>query len=760
MKRSMKAPFSIGLALTILIVFSCGGSTGQEAVPDGRAGAGATDASSATPSASFSASCVYVEGFVERGRGDGWAPLEIGDSVEAQDTIRSGPDGSCEIVFGGTATLRVQPGTVLSLQSLALSEESSRIEAKLATGSILNKVHKLAGTDSYMINTDTTVCGVRGTDFFVSVDPEKGTTVAVKEGRVAVVPSSPVVFQLLEASAESEAAAQAIESIVASASLVEPDQEITVSKAMAESASEAYGEIAAIVAAAPPSESAGRKRIAPPAMIMFDRDIGYGRAVALAQAQDAAAGGSATAAAAPAIAPAAAEPAPAEAAEAVRPELADTVKRLRAAAVRIKPALPAPVRAAPATKERMKALDSMQAPAAPAMEPVSMVPTPEASPSPASSVPGPATETVPPAPAKPAPAKPAPAKPEPAKPTPPQAAQVTAPVASAKPDPVLGSWKALSGPVAGSVVRVGTNGVFVLSDPDGNLTGMSADGKVLWQLKTANRGADRSYPVPFKGLVYYTGSNELVAVDAATGAVVAREALEGDRAHIFGTRVVPFPGAVVSPTRDTLEVLDERTGKVMRSIPVPDGITMTPANYDGLAAIVNQKGVFMLLDLATGQIKAQVQTGAVQPVALAPRIHGTLACFADRKGLLVMVDLKSMKVAWERSLPGAAGVFSDIEIGDEGVFAFSKDMIYSYNLRGERLMEPIAKVSAPPLLSKGILYYGTLDGFLVAVRVKGGVELGRVDLGGKATARPLFSEGAIYVGTAGGKLVKVGSGSF
>ncbi|HOX92473.1 MAG TPA: PQQ-binding-like beta-propeller repeat protein, partial [Spirochaetales bacterium] len=537
-----------------------------------------------------------------------------------------------------------------------------------------------------MINTDTTVCGVRGTDFMVSVDPQSGTTVAVQQGRVAVIPSSKVVFDLLEASASSDAAAQAIQAIVESASIVEPDQELTVSRSMADSASAAYVEIAALVAAAPvaPStpESASRAmaRIAPPPMIMFDSGIDYGTAVstAVAQAAEAPAAAVAEAGSAPAPSAATVMAAPAQTAvEAMRPELAETVKRLRAASVQLKPVLPAPVRVTPATKDRMKALDSMQAPVEPSPEPVSMVPSASAAvATPATTAPAEAPAAAKPAPAKPAPAKPAPTKPAPAKPAPAQAAPATAPLASAKPSPVLGSWKAVKGPVTGSVVRVGPSGVFVLSDPDGNLTGMSEDGKVLWQLATANRSADRSYPVPFKGLVYYSGSNELVAIDSATGAVIARETLEGDRAHIFGTRVVPFPGSVVSPTRDTLEVLDERTGKVVRSIPVPDGITMTPANYDGFAAIVNQKGVFMLLDLVSGQVKAQVQTGAVQPVALAPRIHGTLACFADRKGLLVMVDLASMTVAWERSLPGASGVYTDIEIGDDGVFAFSKDMVY------------------------------------------------------------------------------------
>ncbi len=742
---------TILVLMAVLAVAACS-RPAEQAIPERRAGDVASDVP-ATPSKAFSASCVYTEGFVERGRGDSWSVLEIGDSVEASDTVRTGPDGVCDIVFGATATLRLQPGTVLALESLALSDESARVEASLSVGSVLNKVQKLAGTDSYMIRTDTSVCGVRGTDFMVSVDPVKGTTVAVKSGRVAVVPASQVVYDLLESSSTNEVAAVAIQSIVASASIVSADQEITIDKAMAESVSAIFTEIAAEVAAAPQVASAGAARIAPPPLIMFDEAAVYAPA---AIASSGAAPSATAAAPATGSAPAAASPAaPAAAAAAApeaRPDLAAALTRVRRAAEKIKPRAVEPVKASVDTRDRLRSLDKFELPViqvpTAAQEPVTLVPTDSSAGAATVTDPPPAVRT--PTPARPAPAKPAPSVTVPA-PAAPQADKIRR---------VLGSWAALRGSVSGSVVRVPATGTFVMSDADGNLSGVSPSGEILWSVATANRGADRSYPVPFKGIVYYSGSNELVAVDAATGKILAREVLEGDRAHIFGTRVVPFPNAVVFPTRDTLEVLDERTGKVVRSVPVPGGTTMTPANYDGLAAIVNQKGVFMLIDLATGEVRAQVQTGAVQPVAIAPRILGQRACFADRKGLLVMVDLSSMTVVWERALPGSAGVFSDIEMGEEGVFAFSKDVIFGYSLRGEKLMDPIPKVSAAPLLSRGVLYYGTMDGFLVALRLEGMKELGRVELGSKASARPLFADGFVYVGTVSGRLVKVDVSKF
>ena len=49
-------------------------------------------AESALPRATLSARAVFVDGFVERGRGGSWLPLEIGDSIEAEDSVRTGPD--------------------------------------------------------------------------------------------------------------------------------------------------------------------------------------------------------------------------------------------------------------------------------------------------------------------------------------------------------------------------------------------------------------------------------------------------------------------------------------------------------------------------------------------------------------------------------------------------------------------------------------------------------------------------------------------
>lgn len=323
----------------------------------------------------------------------------------------------------------------------------------------------------------------------------------------------------------------------------------------------------------------------------------------------------------------------------------------------------------------------------------------------------------------------------------------------AKAAPVVAAARVQRAAVGGSVVRVPDAGVFVLTDPRGGLTGVSPEGRVLWSLETANRGAESMSAVPFKGVAYYSGSNEFLAVDARSGEVLFRRPLDGERSHVLGNRAAPFADFIAFPTMTGVELVDPRTGELKRTLPVPGGTTMSPANYRGLVAIVNQRGAFMLIDPDSGELRGQIQTGAQQPVALAPRILGDRACFADRKGLLVMVDLSSMSVAWERPLP--AGVFSDLEFSEEAVVALSRGAVHVFSPDGAELMKPVQNVAAPPLLSRGVLYYGTTDRSFVALRLADGKELGRLRLEARVSARPLAVEGFIYLGLADGGFVKL-----
>ncbi|MCX7024965.1 MAG: FecR domain-containing protein [Spirochaetes bacterium] len=307
--------------------------------------------------------------------------------------------------------------------------------------------------------------------------------------------------------------------------------------------------------------------------------------------------------------------------------------------------------------------------------------------------------------------------------------------------------------LTGSITQLPGAATFLCADNKGTVFALTPDGRPLWSVPTANKGSDRGYPVTFKGAVYYSGGAEFLIIDGASGDVRARTPLEPNRSHVFGSRVVPFPNALLFPTNDGMDVLDPVGGAVQRSIPVADGTGMTPANYQGMAAIVNNKGVFMLIDVADGRVVMQVPTNAVQPIALAPRTFEDKAVFADRKGLIVLVDLTAGTVAWERKIP--EGVFSDVEINREGVFAFGKSSIFGYRLDGSAAMETITGVTAPPLLSRGMLYYGTGDREFIVAETSPWRIVRRIKIGETVSTRPLLGDGCLYVGTKSGKILRI-----
>jgi len=305
--------------------------------------------------------------------------------------------------------------------------------------------------------------------------------------------------------------------------------------------------------------------------------------------------------------------------------------------------------------------------------------------------------------------------------------------------------------LAGSIVRVPDIGVFLSSDEAGELHAFDAEGKVLWSVKTGNHGDTRSYPVTYKGVAYYAGDAELLAVDGRDGTVLARRAL--DSARDPGTRPSPFPDALLWPTDSGFDVLNPKTLEVKSSVPVAGGPGTLPTQRDSFALIVNKDGELLLMDPVAGSVRARTSTGARGFTAVSPRIFEEKACFADRTGLVVLVDLEAMKVLWERRT--GVEILTDIEIAREGVLAYGNGTLFGYTLDGESLMPPISGVSAPPLLSKGTVFYGTTAGELVVAQASPWKIRGKLPLDDIASARPLQVGDTLYVGTRGGRLVRI-----
>ncbi|TVR51162.1 MAG: hypothetical protein EA426_20190, partial [Spirochaetaceae bacterium] len=117
-----------------------------------------------------------------------WYPLDIGDPVPAQSTVRVDDNSYVDIQFGTFAAIRLEPRTTVTISQLSIKPGERRATIELVAGTVLNNVEQLTGTDRYRVRTASTVAGVRGTAFGVTATEDGRTVVGVRTGRVSVAP--------------------------------------------------------------------------------------------------------------------------------------------------------------------------------------------------------------------------------------------------------------------------------------------------------------------------------------------------------------------------------------------------------------------------------------------------------------------------------------------------------------------------------------------------------------------------------------------
>jgi outer membrane protein assembly factor BamB len=626
------------------------------------------------------------------------------------------------------AVVSIRENTQVSIDSLSLNESASQVKLGLKAGTVLSKVKKLAGKDSYAIRTNTAVGGVRGTEFGVTVTPQGGTLVTVKDGTVAVLPAAydPDGIRAL-ASAGDPALEQIAQSIESSAPAVHAGQEITVTSEQAARAEASFQVV----------------QVAATRIVQAQQ----------AQASSQGTGGATT---------------PSAAAAAIDAQM----KSIQAATATVSSLVGSPRPLSPVNGQALKAIDALPAPSSPATTRSSSAPP-----------------TVPTAPSPVTPvrisvsATPADSEIElngklagtgsyAADVNPgdsltliirhegyaEKTLAVTAKGPAAypiqlEPMPIEASFAPGSAALVGAVESSGD--VLVAADRQGGLIGADRRGRTLWKVATQNTPNENSSPVVGTDNLYFTGSKEFVVVAIRTGAVVSRTALDSSTTHLFGQRVAVSSSLGISPTSSSLTIFNTATGATLRQVPVAGGTLMTPTISDGRVLVVSQTGVFMAMDPESGQVLFQVPTGASQPVASSVLVSGSRAYFADRKGLLVCVDMDARKVLWKVPLKGqgTTGVFQDLEKSADGIFAFAGNSISAISAAdGSEMFPRIDGVSTPPLYRAGRLYFGTQGGALAAVDAGTGKMVKSLDLKAVANTRPQADGPRLLVGTTTGQI--------
>jgi outer membrane protein assembly factor BamB len=238
-----------------------------------------------------------------------------------------------------------------------------------------------------------------------------------------------------------------------------------------------------------------------------------------------------------------------------------------------------------------------------------------------------------------------------------------------------------------------------------------------------------------------------VELDPANGEVLSREPLLGERAHVFGRTVTPTPDGYVFPNNAGLEIGDGEPAEI------PGGATMSAAYADGRLFIANNEGVVFVLDAADGEVLAEVETDAVQPVAHAPALWTDTLYFAGRRGVFVAVDIPSATVAWNYDLPG--GVFARPLVSEQGVYVFAGGVVTALTHSGEQLFVTPSGVSAAPAVSGGEIAYVTDAPELVVADAESGARIAGYSLPAESATRPVFADGEITVGLSNGEILRL-----
>ena len=731
--RSGRALIVVGVPLLVL-------SCSKPAVPPPAAAAQPAVAPAAAvpappapaPVPSQPAEVIFASGDVEGRIGAGaWSALDIGARLDRGSAVKVGPASECQLKLADLAVVDIQENTQVSVDSLALTTGSSRARLGLQSGTLLSKVKKLTGTDSYSVRTATAVGGVRGTEFGVTITPQGNTLVTVKDGAVAVLPAAydPDAVRDMSSTpnADLEQIAQTLESAATS---VQAGQQLTVTTQQAQQAQTDFQAVeqaaAAIVqeqqAQAAAQASGNPRPPGPPAAVIEARN-----------------------------------------------------RAVQSAAASLTTVVNKPVRLSPANTRKLRALDTLPPPGAPAPAATSSAPRSPAAAPPAQ----PVTIAVT---AMPADAsiemngRPVGTGSYSAQVTPGQSVtlvvrregyaaktialtareSVSYPV-QLDPQPVEASFAASTASLVGTV-EVSAD-ALIAADRQGNLVAMDRQGRPVWKISTQNAPNENSAPVLSAGNLYFTGAKEFIIANARTGTVAARTPLDSSTTHLFGQRVAVSGTLGVSPTSAGLTVFNPATGATMRQVAVPGGTLMTPAiTADGHVLAVSQTGIFVVIDPEAGQVLFQVPTGASQPVASSVLVSGARAFFADRKGLITCVDLDAHKVLWKATLKGTGsmGVFQDLAKSADGVFAFASNTIFGFSATdGTELFPPISDASTPPLDRDGTLYFGTQQGALEIADDRTGKVMKSLDVKEVLSTRPRADGPRVILGGSKGQVLVV-----
>ncbi len=268
------------------------------------------------------------------------------------------------------------------------------------------------------------------------------------------------------------------------------------------------------------------------------------------------------------------------------------------------------------------------------------------------------------------------------------------------------------------------NGKVYFGSGDGNVYAVDAQaGTLLWKFPT--KDVVHSSPAVVNNTLYIgSWDSYLYAIDADSGREKwSFKSGEDNTIHNqvgFQSSPAVVDGTVYIGCRDAhVYAIDAATGRKKWDYPTSKSwVITTPAVRDGIVyAGTSDSSRFMALDAKTGRLLFNFKAGAY--IFSSPALAGDLAYVGDHNGRLYAIDAKTGKLAWDfqtevskkdsMKLLNADGTL--IQEAFVPLFGDFEDMyldLYRF--------ASIGAIVSSPVVDKGVVYFGSMDGNLYALQ--------------------------------------------
>jgi eukaryotic-like serine/threonine-protein kinase len=269
------------------------------------------------------------------------------------------------------------------------------------------------------------------------------------------------------------------------------------------------------------------------------------------------------------------------------------------------------------------------------------------------------------------------------------------------------------------------NGKVYFGSGDGNIYAADAQtGMLQWKFSTQD--VVHASPAVVNGVVYIgSWDSNLYALDAETGQLKwSFKTGEDPVIHNqvgFQSSPAVVEGVVYVGCRDAhVYAVDAATGKKKWDYPTSKSwVIGTPSVRDGMVYVgTSDSSRFMGLDAKNGRLKFNVDVKAYS--FSSPALAGDLLYVGDHNGRLYAIDAKSGKIAWEFQTEASKKdefkiLNPDGSLKQEVLFAPVFNDFEDMYIAIYKFMS-IGAIVSSPVVDKGVVYFGSMDGNLYALQ--------------------------------------------